>query len=77
MNTQEREFTGSEPFGIFSKTSIWEQFAGKHSGLRSLSDTIQFTRVCADGSFWYWVSAGMKYKIKPGEDDGFGQTHNP
>ena len=24
----------SEPFGIFSKSSIWKQFAEKHSGLR-------------------------------------------
>ena len=28
------EITRSELFGIFSKTTIWKQFAGKHSGLR-------------------------------------------
>ena len=33
-NTKEREFTRSELFCNFSKTSIRKQFAGKHSGLR-------------------------------------------
>ena len=28
------EITRSKTFGIFSKTSSWKQFAGKHSGLR-------------------------------------------
>ena len=41
---------------------------------KSLSETIQFTKVCEDASFWYPVSAGMSYKTKPDEDDGFGQT---
>ena len=39
----------------------------------SLSETIHFTRVCEDASFWFPASAGMKYKTKPDEDDGFGQ----
>ena len=29
-----REMPRSKAFGLFSKTSIWKQFAGKHSGLR-------------------------------------------
>ena len=69
-----RECSSSEPFGILSKTGIWKQFAGKHSGLRiTVSETIKFSRVCEDASFWYRVSAGMKYKTKLDEDDGFGQ----
>ena len=39
----------------------------------SLSGALQFTRVCEDASFWYRVSAGMRYKTKPDEDDGSGQ----
>ena len=34
-NTEEREFTRSELFGVFSKTSIWKQIAGKHSRIRT------------------------------------------
>ena len=33
-NTKEREFTRRELFGVFSKTRIWKQTAGKHSRLR-------------------------------------------
>ena len=38
----------------------------------SLSETIQFTSVCEDSSYWFWVSAGMSYRTKLDEDDGFG-----
>ena len=38
----------------------------------SLSETIQFTKVCELASFWFRVSAGMSHKTKPDEDDGFG-----
>ena len=31
---EKREVTRTTPFRIFSKTSIWKQFARKHSGLR-------------------------------------------
>ena len=39
----------------------------------SLSETIRFTRVCELASFWHRVSAGMSYKTRLDEDDGFGQ----
>ena len=39
----------------------------------SLTDTIRFTKVCEDAIFVHRVPAGMKYKTKPDEDDGFGQ----
>ena len=39
----------------------------------SLSETIRFTRVCEDAIFVHRVSAGMSYKTRPDEDDGFGQ----
>ena len=51
VNSQEVNF-----FGIFSKTSIWKKLSGEHSGLRTLSETIQFTRVCmvlVQGIGWY------------------------
>ena len=73
-NTEESEFTRSELFGIFSKTGIWKQLAKKNiQDFESLSETVQFTTVCEDASFWYKVSAGVSYKTKPDEDDGFGQ----
>ena len=31
----------------------------------SLTEIVQFTRVCGNASIWYGVSAGMKYKTKP------------
>ena len=39
----------------------------------SLSETIRFTRVCELASFPHRVSAGMSYKTRLDEDDGFGQ----
>ena len=39
----------------------------------SLSETIRFTRCCELASFWHRVSAGMSYKTRPDEDDGFWQ----
>ena len=39
----------------------------------SLTETIRFTRVCELASFRHRVSAGMNYKTRPDEDDGFGQ----
>ena len=39
----------------------------------SLSETIRFTRVCEDAIFVHLVSAGMSYKTRLDEDDGFGQ----
>ena len=38
-----------------------------------LSETIRLTWVCELASFWHRVSAGMSYKTRPDEDDGFGQ----
>ena len=39
----------------------------------SLSERIWFTRVCEDAIFVHRVSAGMSYKTRPDEYDGFGQ----
>ena len=39
----------------------------------SLSKTIRFTRLCEDAMFVHRVSAGMSYKTRLHEDDGFGQ----
>ena len=39
----------------------------------SLSDKIRLTRVCEDAVFTHRVSAGMSYKTRPDEDDGFWQ----
>ena len=39
----------------------------------SLSETIRFTMVCELATIWHRVSAGMSYKTRPDEDDGFGQ----
>ena len=38
-----------------------------------LSETIRFKRVCEDAVFTHRVSAGMSYKTRADEDDGFGQ----
>ena len=47
-NTKEREFTRSELFGIFLKTSIWKCLRENIQDFESLSETIRFTRVCED-----------------------------
>ena len=58
-NTKERDFTRSEPFGIFSKTSIWKQFAGKLSGRRitvrddSVHKGLRRRIVLVQGFGWY------------------------
>ena len=49
--------------------SLWENI----QDFESLSVTIRFTRVCELVSFRHRVSAGMNYKTRPDEDDGFGQ----
>ena len=67
------EITRSKTFGIFSKTSISKQFVGNIQDFESLSETIRFTRVCEIASSWHRVSAGLSYKTRLDEDDGFGQ----
>ena len=53
------EITRSETFGIFSRTCIWKQFAGKHSGLRitvrdnSTHNGLRTRIVLAQGISWY------------------------
>ena len=42
----------------------------------SLSETIRFTRVCGDAVCTHRVTAGRSYKIRPDEDDGFGQLYS-
>ena len=60
-DTKERELTRSEPFGFFSKTSIWKQFAGKHSGLRttvrdfSVHKGLRSCFVLVRGIVWYKI----------------------
>ena len=39
----------------------------------ALSDKIQFSRLCEDAWLEHRVTAGMMYKSRPDEDDGFGQ----
>ena len=41
----------------------------------SMSETLRLTRVCEDAIFVLRVSAGMSYKTKPDEDDGFRTNH--
>ena len=65
-STKEREVTRSEPFGIFSRLA-------SGNSLRELSETIRFASVCDDAVFTHRVSAGMSYKTRPNEDDGFGE----
>ena len=48
-------------------------FLSKVGDFESLSQTIQFTRVCEDASFGHRVPAGMNHKTRPDEDDGFWQ----
>ena len=67
------EITRSKTFGIFSKTRIWKQFAGKHSGLRITVRNNSIHKGCEGASFVHRVSAGMSYKTRPDEDDGFGR----
>ena len=68
VNSQEVQLSVSSPRlasgNIFEKTV--EDF-------ESLSETIQFTRVCEDAVFTHRVSAGRSYKTRPDEDDDFGQ----
>ena len=45
----------------------------KIQDFESLSDTIRIARVCEDVILVHRVSAGMSYKSRPDEDDGFGQ----
>ena len=70
--TNEREVTSSEPSGIFSKAS-GISLRENIQDFESLSETIQFTRVCEDASFWHRVSAGVRYKARP--DERFWTNH--
>ena len=68
------EMTRSKTFGIFSKTSIWKQFAGNHSRLRltvrdsSVQTGFANSQRSGTGSQLVWST-----KTRPDEDDGFGQ----
>ena len=70
-NTKEREFTRSELFGVFSKTSMWKQI-GETFKISNHCPRLSIHKFCGDASFWYRASAGMSFKTKPDEDDGFG-----
>ena len=68
MNFTRNEFFGCSPrpaSGISLQLNIQD--------FESLSETSQCSSGCEDASFWYPVSAGMKYKTKLDEDDGFGE----
>ena len=66
------EITSSETFGIFSPRLVsWNSLRENIQDFESLSETIRFTRVCEGASFVHRVSAGMSYKTRPDEDDGF------
>ena len=59
------ETTRSKTIGIFSKTSIWKQFAGKHSGLRitvrnnSIHKVLRTCIVPAEGISWDEIDDGF------------------
>ena len=65
VNSQEVNLWVSSP-RLASGNSLRENI----QDFESLSETVQFTRVCEDASFWYH---GMSYKTRPDEDDGFAQ----
>ena len=67
VKSQEVNLLVSSP-RLASGSSVQENI----QDFESLSETIQFTRVCKDASFWYRVSAGISYKTKPHKDDGVG-----
>ena len=68
------EITTSKTFGISCKTGIWKQFAGTHSGLRIADRDKLIHKGFANlhRFIWHRVSAGMNYKTRPDEDEGFG-----
>ena len=63
--------TRSKTFGI--SPGLWNQCEGNIEDFESLTETIQFTRVCELASIRHRVSAGMNYKTRPDEDDVVGQ----
>ena len=67
------EITGSKTIGIPSKQVSGSGLRENTQDFESLTETIRFTRVCELASFRRRVSAGMNYKTRPDEDDGFGQ----
>ena len=68
MKWQEVKLLVSSP-GLASGNSLrWNI-----QDFESLSETIRFTKVCEGASFQHNVSAGMNYKTRPDEDDGYGK----
>ena len=67
VNSQEVNSLVSSP-RLASGNSLRENI----QDFESLSDTFQYTMICEHTSFWYRVSAGMRYKTKHDEDDGCG-----
>ena len=47
------------------ESSIGERIARNFQNFKSLSRTIQFTRICVLASFWHRVDVGLKYKTIP------------
>ena len=68
VNSQEVKLLVSSPRPV-SEDSLRENILD----FESLSETIRFTRVCEGASFVHQSSAGMSYKTRLDEDDGFGQ----
>ena len=65
------EITRSKTFGIFSKTSIFGKTFRTSNHCPKQFDS---QGVCEGASFVPRVSAGMSYKARPDEEDGFGQV---
>ena len=71
VKSQEVKLLVSSPRLVFGK-SLRENIRD----FESLSETIRSSRVCELASFWHRVSAGMSFKTRPDEDDGFWADHS-
>ena len=69
------EPTRSKTFGIASQTIISKQCARKHSRLRITVPDDSVHKVCEDAVFHHRLTAGVNFKSRPDEDDGFWADH--
>ena len=74
---EERDSTRREPFVSSPRRASGNSLRENIQDFELLSETIQCTRVCENASFWYQVSAGVKFKTKPDEDDVHQVGHPP
>ena len=68
VNSQEVNLLVSSPKRVSGNSLRWNI-----QDCESLTETNRFKRVCELPLFRHRVSAGMNYKTRPDEDDGFGQ----